>query len=674
MKTILLLFVLFIYYSSDLMAGNQSDTMVTTDINAAKSSNDTINLGDLIAELESNFRSASMWHMFTNRELYHNLLHRTVAMDRTYQKLEDLQSRIQNMGMKDWDLSDSLKRSQKELRECTDYLKVKLDSVLQFYVICDSCKSEISAEELKKLAAKIAPLVEQSIKVEELMNQELKARNAVRDLLVSSKIVYDTISETEVHKKLLQINRKGKVFGYHPQWMNSSYNGYNFKLLTTLAYYGYDLNIKNGGYDSLYGWLSAPIVDDARRENCNVVLTVFEKNDVSAFFNSYKNYVNLATNVCRLIRVRNANGINIRFDQLPLNCDSKFVEFIHLLSDSLKKSNAGYELSVTLPADPEKWGYDLKGLNPYVDLFIIDFSMTSAYGPIAPISGHTFAMEESFAYYLNQEVPAGKFLACLPYFGKIWNAERSVSENISYGDIVEKYMQAEWKVYDEQSAFLYWENDIGEIKEIWYDDARTLSAKYEYSLDNGLGGVAIWSLGYDRHQPELWNALLDNLFEVDTIPLDTILIISPKSGFWDAVKYECAMYGKLFADPCKFNDMYENKDILKTKFLIGPILLLMVGLLVFLIFFAIYKSRMLGEDWTRRQRILQFILFQTAVVIFFALLYLSLKEDFHYFGDSKYGHCESLPYILTILGCGLVIGLFMMRFLVMPLMKRKEIP
>ena len=52
------------------------------------------------------------------------------------------------------------------------------------------------------------------------------------------------------------------------------------------------------------------------------------------------------------------------------------------------------------------------------------------------------------------------------------------------------------------------------IKEIHYDDAFTLSKKYDYAMNNNFQGVGIWALGYDNGNDELWN-LIEDYFSTD---------------------------------------------------------------------------------------------------------------------------------------------------------------
>ena len=51
--------------------------------------------------------------------------------------------------------------------------------------------------------------------------------------------------------------------------------------------------------------------------------------------------------------------------------------------------------------------------------------------------------------------------------------------------------------------------DHPQIAAVWYDDASSLSYKYDLVLGESLAGIGIWALGYDGSRPELWAALAD---------------------------------------------------------------------------------------------------------------------------------------------------------------------
>ena len=60
---------------------------------------------------------------------------------------------------------------------------------------------------------------------------------------------------------------------------------------------------------------------------------------------------------------------------------------------------------------------------------------------------------------------------------------------------------ASFDAASQTSYFFY--DDAGTKHQLWFDDAQTLSMKYERAKDWGLGGVAIWALthGYNMGEP-----------------------------------------------------------------------------------------------------------------------------------------------------------------------------
>jgi len=47
------------------------------------------------------------------------------------------------------------------------------------------------------------------------------------------------------------------------------------------------------------------------------------------------------------------------------------------------------------------------------------------------------------------------------------------------------------------------------IKQIYYENKRSLKYKMELVKQLKLAGISIWALGYEGNSPEIWNALLN---------------------------------------------------------------------------------------------------------------------------------------------------------------------
>ena len=65
-----------------------------------------------------------------------------------------------------------------------------------------------------------------------------------------------------------------RVLGWHPYWSTlSDIQNYQYTNLTTIAYFSYQVNSTNGGYDSIGSWNTSPVVEWAHSNGVKVVLT-----------------------------------------------------------------------------------------------------------------------------------------------------------------------------------------------------------------------------------------------------------------------------------------------------------------------------------------------------------------------------------------------------------------
>jgi hypothetical protein len=68
--------------------------------------------------------------------------------------------------------------------------------------------------------------------------------------------------------------------------------------------------------------------------------------------------------------------------------------------------------------------------------------------------------------------------------------------------VVRRYDAVEGSGY-----YTYWDKKRKTYRQVYFEDERSLAAKYDYVIANGLAGVGIWTLDNDRGRSELWNAL-----------------------------------------------------------------------------------------------------------------------------------------------------------------------
>lgn len=549
------------------------------------------------------------------------------------------------------------------------------------------------AEELEmdKLVSNLIPMLKQKAKEEELKEHRIKKLQIVRQLINHPEGVQDTLHINDTLSKSFTLRlQKKEVIGFHPYWRNHQYYlNYNFSVLSSLIYYGYELDSRTGLCKSTHDWDKQEVTDFAKRENCKVYLGVFSESEkgIGALLRSNEAQNTFINSIVTQLALKQANGVNLNFGSPEGSNRLRLLRFMKLLSSRLTAANPDYKITLTIPVLDKNLVYDIKALEPMVEYFIIDFSKKNLRGPIAPITGNDYSMEAGISRYLASNIAPEKFIACLPYHGAVWDAEShgGFLNYIAYSEIAEAYTNEFGYTYDkgtERSDVVF--NKTDTIEQLWFDDARTLSEKYDYALNNQLSGVAVWALGNDNFKPELWEVLLDKMVLIDTSNVKEIRKTPPpaphQKTFWEKIKRELSLYRMLFLHPCDFESMTENgvsgRDEMFLDDYVFHIVLVAFLLLVFTGVYAVIKNRALGDDWPNRRLFLFLLIILTIINMIAVLMYSFLSKDYKGFG--AYGgdnSCEvNLITLLKLLCIGFILGGFSMRLLVMPLIKRKEIP
>jgi spore germination protein YaaH len=368
----------------------------------------------------------------------------------------------------------------------------------------------------------------------------------------------DLVYEKYYNPTMSPIDTSMKVFGWHPNWMGDAYKGYQFKLLTHVAWFSYNLNTANGSYTNpgvIEEWKNTEIVELAHADGCQVLLTVTShKREGNRQFldNALGQQLTFIDSITALVKLKNADGVDLNFENIPLGYEKKLSGFIRALSDVL--TSQGLMLTVSLPKlnryrsgkrkQIEHRYYEIDTLQRYVDFFVVtayDFyhPYSKTDGPIAPLyAGKNELSIENVVYsYLEDGLDRKKLVLGLPYYGAIWKAkdddrfsESSVFDrHMAYRETRSKafpldsikYDSVSWSAYYVLEDTVTWQlapNGAEQYNytKYWFDDSVTLRKKYAWAVSKDLGGVGIWALGYDNKHLELWS-LIDEVFTRDHI-------------------------------------------------------------------------------------------------------------------------------------------------------------
>ncbi len=313
------------------------------------------------------------------------------------------------------------------------------------------------------------------------------------------------------------------VYGYHPYWIpDAVIDEYDFRVLSHVAYFSYEVNPLTGLPNKLHDWLTSPLLARAQAGKTRVHLCVtnFGSQANTTLLSNPAARDTLIANLVRLVQRRQADGVNIDFESVPVSQRGNLVTFFKDLSQRLRAAVPRAEVAAAVPAVDWSGSWDLRRLAPYIDLFFIMgynyyWSGSQKAGPVAPLDGGNFNLAKTVAWYLRSGVPAGKIVLGLPYYGLDWPVTSGVRQAATSGRATARTFSRAVEIAADKgrrfdSLFVSaWSpyQVAGSWRQLWYDDELSLEAKYRFALGEGLAGVGMWALGYDAGRTELWDLL-----------------------------------------------------------------------------------------------------------------------------------------------------------------------
>jgi hypothetical protein len=486
-----------------------------------------------------------------------------------------------------------------------------------------------------------------------LSPQQLKAK--AEKLYQINKLYEGPLPHTEISsdgkiKKEINVSHKIQILGFYSDKSVNNISDFNFHLLTTLVYAIDPMD--NNPFVRINR--NHALFENARQAGCKIVLSAtFNKPEyVNQMFRRASYSKNFITKSLALADSVNAAGINIDFTGVDKSLNRYFVPFINLLYQVCQETHQKLEISITIPGSGSYGNEMVKALNQSVSYFIIDFTTAAKKpGALAPLSdGSINSIETRFSSYLDQEIPSSKFILGVPYHGD--ESNKGVPQYISYNDIRHNYQDAIPVYKKGGSAALIDVYANSSYIDIWYDNEKTLSEKYDYALNNKLKGVAIKYIDEDGTLPELKQELEYKLFKIDTV-LSKIKPGNPAKHVDSSFSH---FWTLLIDNPCNMSsefDPYRGHLCILTWSVLG---MLVIGF----VFFR-YKIKKEGDDWKWKEKLswALIILFFLWLIVF--LMYLFFAKWNRFFGPSNGtgDNCVNIKFVtlfLVLLG-GIASGL-----------------
>lgn len=357
----------------------------------------------------------------------------------------------------------------------------------------------------------------------------------------------------------LQTEKESReVFGFAPYWTFDKLDNVDFGILTTLAYFGIDvdglgnLDKEGTGYEVFKSDRATKIFQKAHDNGTRVALTLTQMDnyDIINLLDNPTGQKNMIDEAVSLIKERGVDGINVDFEYNGDPGEEYRNKFTALVANLARKMHREIPLSrVTVSVyassikDPKI--YDISNLSKVSDgIFMMAYDFATAGSenaiPTSPLYGYK---EGKYWYDISSAVgdflavmPARKLILGLPWYGynyPVYQPEISAQKDYGYytyywwrGRRYSRFIgrqDAMAQTYafanDNNPVELEGWDDVGKVgwkaykdvsglwRMIFLDDSKSLGIKYDFAKEKKLGGVGIWALGFDEGKEELWTLL-----------------------------------------------------------------------------------------------------------------------------------------------------------------------
>jgi spore germination protein YaaH len=331
-----------------------------------------------------------------------------------------------------------------------------------------------------------------------------------------------------------------EVVGFAPYWTLNTWREWRMQDLSAIAYFAVTID-ENGNTvtdDFWPAWGSQDLTDmvnAAHAAGVKVLVTVrnFDDGEIGSIVNDPDHTRVAVQTATDLMRMRGLDGVVVDFEGSDPGNSAGLVNFSAALRASVKAYRADAQYIVATYASAAAGGgmYNLPALTPTVDaFFVMAYDMASANDPAhavpnAPLTGGQFNDTTVVAQYLAQ-TSADKVILGVPYYGDKWSVDGpGPNANVVDGPAPSTYSQMlddfacsqSLSVHPEgASPWATWYSppdgdpcgaDLGTWRELYFETAATLGAKYDLVNRSNLLGTGMWALGFDTGHGELWDAL-----------------------------------------------------------------------------------------------------------------------------------------------------------------------
>ena len=283
----------------------------------------------------------------------------------------------------------------------------------------------------------------------------------------------------------------------------------NTKGINTISPTWFFLSDNQGGFTSI---ADQAYVDNMHARGIEVWALVdnFTNDvDIAQILSTTTNRKNLIANLVQTTMAYGIDGINVDFEQVPMEAGEDYVQFLRELSIPCRQNGIVLSVDNYVPTDYTAH-YGRKEQGEVVDYFVImgydeHYSGSSQAGSVASIGYVKAGIENTL-----KDVPAHKVINGIPFYTRLWKIAGEVSSEAMSMSAAENYLAQNGvtATWDQETAqnFVSFEAD-GATYQMWLEDTESIRAKLDLMSGYHLAGVAQWKLGLEK--AEIWDVIAE---------------------------------------------------------------------------------------------------------------------------------------------------------------------
>ncbi len=343
-------------------------------------------------------------------------------------------------------------------------------------------------------------------------------------------------------------NDRKQVIGFLPSWSIAAGSKIYPEYMDQIIYFG--LGMDEQGNIMKFDEKNQPLVEwsylnsdyfkelQSRSKETSTKISVsikqFDNDKVYTLITTPAYTTNAANQLAKLVEDYNLDGINIDYEYFSSTDEptlQHYNKFLTEVTTKLREINPHIVISIDVNATVVYTdnAYDMVKIGELVDQVIVmgyDYHQPGSYkaGPVSPIDmpDERPSIRKTISS-LEGRVHKDKIILGIPFYGYEWQTitEEPFSQTVPNTGAIATYKRVRELIASRNDVSLDFDETTlsprltyiqnGLIKQIYYEDERSLLEKIKFVELNGLDGIAIWALGYEGEYIEPWNIIKEHV-------------------------------------------------------------------------------------------------------------------------------------------------------------------